>query len=162
MQYSFNERGCDRISFCPVCTLYGFFLLVYAVELGYRFDSLTEDVQRHILVRRVDGIRLQTETHKNTLRTEHLLKGRDDGDASTDTDGQRTFAEDSLKATLRSLVGREVDRTDVAVAAMVFLHFHGNGVGSDTVEVVDYQLTDLVVVLMWDKTGRNLDRKSVV
>ena len=39
---------------------------------------------------------------------------------------------------------------------MVFLHFHGNGVGSDTVEVVDYQLTDLVVVLMWDKTGRNL------
>ena len=65
------------------CTGDGRLLLVeLQMEVDDRLDAVPEHVEGHVLVGRMDAVRLKTEAHEDGLHTENLLECGDDGDAS--------------------------------------------------------------------------------
>ena len=63
------------------------------VEFGYSLDTLVEDVEREVLVGRVDRIAFQPEAHKDGLDPEDTFEGCDDGDTTATAQTKRTLAE---------------------------------------------------------------------
>ena len=79
------------------------------MKFNNRLDSFAQYIQRNVLVGRMDGVGLQTESHQYGFDAQYLLECRDDRNAATATYCQRLFAESFGEAFLRSLVCRERD-----------------------------------------------------
>lgn len=78
-------------------------------------------------------------------------EGGDDWNAAADAHGQWSFAEYLFEAAFGCFVCGEVDGADVAVAAVEHFYFYFDGVWCYFVEVIDDELSDFLVVLMWDE-----------
>ena len=110
------------------------------MEFYHRFDAFTQDVERHVLVGRVDGVAFQSESHQHRLDAQYLLEGRDDGDASAAAYGQRLPSERFLESFLGSLIGGEGDGADVALSAVHGRHLYLYRSGGNALDIVGKQL----------------------
>ena len=110
------------------------------MEFNYRLDAFAQDVERHVLVGRVDGVALQPESHQYRLDAQYLFEGRDDGDATAAAHGQRLPSECFLESFLGSLIGGEGDGADVALSAVYGRYLYLYRSGGNTLDVVGKQL----------------------
>lgn len=127
------------------------FFVVFQVEVDDGFDAFLPEVYWHVFVGGVDGVGFQTEAHEEALYAEFFLEGGDDWNAAADAHGQWSFAEYLFEAAFGCFVCGEVDGADVAVAAVEHFYFYFDGVWCYFVEVIDDELSDFLVVLMWDE-----------
>lgn len=110
------------------------------MEFYNRLDAFAQNVERHVLIGRVDGVAFQSESHQHRLDAQYLLKGRDDGDASATAHGQRLPSECFLESLLGSLIGGEGDGADVALPAVHGRYLYLYRSGSNALDVVGKQL----------------------
>lgn len=59
------------------------------MEFNNRLDSFAQYIQRNVLVGRMDGVGLQTESHQYGFDAQYLLECGDNGNAATATYCQR-------------------------------------------------------------------------
>ena len=110
------------------------------MEFDYRFDAFAQDIERYVLVGRMDGVALQSESHQYRLDTQHLFEGRDDGNASAAAHGQRLSSERFLKSFLGSLIGGQCDGADIALSAVHGRYLYLYRSGGNALDVVGKQL----------------------
>lgn len=92
------------------CTGDGRLLFVeLQMEVDDCLDAVPEHVEGHVLVGRMDAVRLKSEAHEDGLHTENLLESGDDGDASASANGQRAAPKHFLKSASQ-LLCRLADR----------------------------------------------------
>ena len=123
------------------------------MEFNNRLDSFAQYIQRNVLVGRMDGVGLQTESHQYGFDAQYLLECGDDGNTATATYCQRLFAESFGEAFLRSLVCRERDGAYVSLPAVHGGDFYLYGIGSDSHDVIGKQLRNLVMILMRNQSA---------
>ena len=96
---------CSILLFCAVLLS----ALVVLVEFHNGLDTLAENIESEILVRRMDGIAFEAEAHEHGLNAEYLLEIANDGNAATATHCKRLATEGLFESHLGSLVGRQCD-----------------------------------------------------
>ena len=92
--------------------------VVGQVKLRHSFNALAENVEAEVFVGGVDGITFQTKAHEDGFGAQQSLKVADDRDTTTTTNGQWTTAKGFLKPLFGSLVGRQTDGANIALATM--------------------------------------------
>ncbi len=126
------------------------------MEFNNGFYSFAENIQREILVRRVDSVAFQPESHENGLDSQYLFEIRNDGYTASPADRLRFFAESVGKTCFCGAVSRKFYRSYIHFAAIHRRYVYFHRFGRNGLYIVYKQLGNLIVVLVRNQTAGNL------
>ena len=123
------------------------------MEFDHCFNSFTEDIKRNILIGRVDSVAFQSESHQYGFYTQNLFKVADDRNTSSTANGKRLLPECFGESFFGSLISRKGNGADITFATVHGGYFYFHIIGSDSIDVIDKQFGNLLMILMWNKTA---------
>ena len=125
------------------------------MEFHHSLDTFPKHIQRKILIRRMNSVTLQTESHQNSLCSQNLFKITYDRDTATTAHSQRLSPKRLGETFFRSFVSRQGYRTNIAFATVHRSHFHLHVVRSYGLDIIDKHPGNLLMLLMGNQTARH-------
>ena len=107
----------------------------------------------------MDSVLLQAESHENGFDSEHAFELGDDRNTTSSSCSDRSFAKREFEAVFGSLVGRQIQRAKVSLAAMHRRDFDTYAGWCDGLHIVGKRPADGLMILIGNKPAGNFGKR---